>query len=112
MIKAIARLLGATSSGQIDALSREVADLSVEGVCLLVGDQVESMTFSEARGYVRARAAAIVGRHARLAMGRHPGADPASTDLVARTAVERLVPVVLRQTGVGVPKTVMARMAA
>lgn len=112
MIKAIAKLFGAASASRVNALSRQVADLSLESVCQLVSDSVESMTFSEARGYVRARSARVVRRHARLAISRHPGADLAWTDEVARTAIERIVPQVLRQTGVGVPKAATARWAA
>ena len=112
MIQAIAKLLRANSLSRIDALSRQVAELSVEAVCLHVGEQVQSMSFSEARGYVRARAAAIVRRHARLAILRHPGGDLAWAETVARTAIERIVPSVLRKTGVGVPRAAVARLAA
>ena len=112
MIKAIAKLLGATALSRVDALSRHVAELSIESVCELVGDQVERMKLSEARGYVRARAARIVRRQARLAMERDRAVDQAWIDVVARTAIERIVPLVLRQTGVGVPKSAPARLAA
>ena len=88
MIKSLAKLFNAPSSRRVDALSRQVADLSLESVCLLVGSRVESMTFSEARGYVRARAARIVRKQAWLAINRHPGGELAWIDAVARAATE------------------------
>jgi len=112
MFKAIAKVFGAASPARIDALSRQVAEQSVESVSMLVGEQVESMRLSEARGYVRARAIGIVQRQARIAIDRHPGADLAWSDLVARRAIEQIVPLVLRQTGVGVPKVATVRVAA
>ena len=112
MIKAIAQLFGSASSSRIDALALQVVESSVESVCQLVEDQVECMKLSEARGYVRARAASVVRRQSRLAIGGQPGADVAWTDVVARTAIERLVPLVLRKTGVGVLKASVARLAA
>ena len=105
MINAIAELLGAGSSRRIDALSRQVADLSLESVCQLVVGQVEGMTFSEARGYVRARAVRLVRKQARMAISRQPGADQSWVEAVTRAATEQIVPLVLRQTGVGVPQT-------
>ncbi len=104
MIKTIIKLLGADSSRRIDTLTRQVVDLSVESVCQLVCGHVESMTFSEARGYVRARAGRIVRKQARLVIGRQRGAEQAWEDAVTRVATEQLVPLVLRRTGVGVPK--------
>ncbi len=104
MINKIAKLLGADSASRMDALSRQVADSCVESVCQLVRGSIESMTFSEARGYVRARAGRIVRRQARLAISRHTGAKLPGVDAVTRAATEQLVPLVLRQAGVGVPK--------
>ena len=114
MIQAIAKLLGAASSSRVDALSRQVADLSVESVCQLVRDEIQAMNFAEARGYVRARAAAC------RAQARATGDQPSSwcrseawLDAVVRAATERIVPLVLRQTGVGVLKAAPpAQMAA
>ena len=102
MIKHLAQLLSVASTGRRDALSRQVADLSLDSVCQLVGDRIKHMTFSEARGYVRARASRVVRKQARLAINRHPGADEAWLDSITRNATERIVPLVLRQTGVGV----------
>ncbi|MGI9430005.1 MAG: hypothetical protein ACR2NM_15190 [Bythopirellula sp.] len=113
MINHLAKLLSGASNGRMDALSRQVADLSLDSVCEVVGDRIECMTFSEARGYVRARASRVVRKQARMAISRHPGADQTWLDAITRSATERIVPLVLRQTGVGVPKPAApARMAA
>jgi len=112
MFKVIAKLFRPATSGQMDALAGQVAELSKDSVCQLVCDDVESMSLSEARGYVRARAARIVRKQARVVISRQPGAELEWVDLVARTATERLVPLVLRQAAVGVPRTAVIRMAA
>ncbi len=113
MIYKIIKLLGADSASRVDALSRQVADSSVESVCQLVCGHIESMTFSEARGYVRARAGRIVRKQTRLVISRHARTKQAWEDAVTRAATEQLVPLVLRQAGVGVPKAaVKLRLAA
>ena len=114
MINTIAKLLGAAPTSQIDALARLVADVSLESVCQLVSGHVESMTFSEARGYVRARAGSLVRKQARVAINCQPGAEEAWIDAIAHGATEQIVPLVLRQTGVGMPKaaTTKLRLAA
>lgn len=113
MIKSFAQLLGAASSSRLDALSRQVADQSVEDVCSAVRGQVESMSFSEARGYVRARATRAVRKQARLAIGLQAGASETLLESVTRMAIERVVPQVLRKTGVGVPTSIpQVRLAA
>ena len=109
MIQTIAKLLSAAPTKQIDALSRQVADLSMEGVCQLVSGPIQSMTFSEARGYVRARAGRIVQKKALQVINQNPGAQTRTTesawvDDVVHAATEQLVPLVLRQVGLGVPK--------
>ncbi len=102
MIKAIAQLLGTGSAKRVDALSRQVAESSLESVCKLVLGHVESMSFSEARGYTRARASGIVRKQARVVISRGADAEQAWEDDIVRAATEQLVPLVLRQTGVGV----------
>jgi len=106
MIKAMTKLLRTASSGRIDALSRQVADLSLESVCQLVSGHVESMTFSEARGYVRARAGRVVRKQAQSTIRHQPHAKQAWVEAVTRAATEQIVPLVLRQTGVGLPESV------
>ena len=112
MIKTLAQLLKAASGSKIDALSRQVAELSVEDVCRDVAGNIEGMSFSEARGYVRARAMRAVRKQARLAITRHPSAHCNWLDQVARSATERLIPQVLKETRVGVPKAIRHRFAA
>ncbi len=113
MIKSIAQLLSAASSRRVAALSRQVAEASVEDVCTTVGGKVESMSFSEARGYVRARAAGIVRKQTRLAVTQDASVHPVLAEAVARLATEQIVPLVLRKTGVGVPAaTSQVRLAA
>ncbi len=112
MFEGIAKLLGKTSSEVVDAIVRQVAELSVEGVCGLVETHVEEMSLSEARGYVRARAVCIVRQQTRAAISRHPKASEAITDMVVRAATERILPTVLRQAGVGVPRRPELLMAA
>ncbi len=103
MIKSIAQLLSAASSRRVAAMSRQVAEMSVEDVCAAVGGKVESMSLSEARGYVRARAAGIVRKQTRLVVAQDASMRPMGAEAVARMATELLVPLVLRKTGVGVP---------
>ncbi len=113
MIKSIAKLWGGSALRRREALSRQVAERCVESVCQLVSPQVEPMTFSEARGYIRARAARLVRKQARQVINQYPDAELAWVDAVARAATEQLVPLVLRQTGVGVPQVAkQLRLAA
>jgi hypothetical protein len=116
MIESIAKLLGRASQSpsarDIQALSRQVADLSVQSVCELVGGPVQSMSFSEARGYVRARAVGLVRSQARLAIGQQLGADLFWLEEVTRSATEQIIPLVLRQTGVGLLQASPLRLAA
>lgn len=113
MIKTIAKLLNAAPASQKDALARQVADASLESICQLVSGHIESMTFSEARGYIRARAGSLVRKEVHRAISRRPGAEEAWVDVIARTATEQIVPLVLRQTAVGVPQAVTKlRLAA
>ena len=113
MINQLAKLLRAASTGRIDGISRQVAELSLEAVCQVVGDRIAPMSFSEARGYVRARAKGVVRKQARLVINQHTRASEAWLEAVTRSATEQLVPQVLRQTGVGVPQAAApTRMAA
>lgn len=80
----------------LDALVRHVAEASVEAVSQLVSERVGTMSVCEARGYVRARAAAEIRRQARLAFSRQPGVDPVWESLVVLRATERVAPLALR----------------
>lgn len=113
MIKSFAQLLGAASSSRLEALSRQVADQSVEEVCSAVRGQVEAMSFSEARGYVRARATRAVRKQARVAIAQQAGGSELWLEPITRMAVERVVPQVMRKIGVGVPTSIpQIRLAA
>lgn len=113
MINAITKLLSAASSSRLESVAHQVAEACIDEVSELVLGKVESMTFSEARGYVRARAARVTRKHARLVLSKMPGSSEAWLEEVTRRATERIVPQVLRQTGVGVPAQVTAlRLAA
>jgi hypothetical protein len=97
----IERPLGGAMRRTLDALVRHVAEASVEAVCGLVAPQINSMTVSEARGYIRGRASAIVRRQAQLACRQMAGIDPAWQGQVAHHAIDRLMPHVLRQASAG-----------
>ena len=112
MFAGIAKLFGAAPSAAIDALVRQVADLSLEGVIERVSARIDDMTLSEARGYVRARAASVVRRQTSQAISQHQDATDDWAGMIVPAATERLVPLVLRQTGVGVPRRNTMRTAA
>ena len=112
MLEAVVEILRSEPSAKVEAFARHVVDESVEEVAQLVANQMEGMTLSEARGYVRARSAQIVLRQTCLAVNRHPNAAPDWSASIVRTATERLVPLVLRQTAVGIPRQAANRTAA
>ncbi|NOY30243.1 MAG: hypothetical protein GXP28_08710 [Planctomycetes bacterium] len=113
MIPIIAKLFRSTApSDVVDALVRQVADLSLEGVVERVAARIDQMTLSEARGYVRARAAHVVRRQTRQVISQHQEATEDWSGAIVPAATERLVPLVLRQTGVGVPRRNLMRNAA
>jgi hypothetical protein len=89
--------LAARRRRSLDSLVRQVAEASVEAVCLLVGERIESMTLCEARGYVRARAGREIRRQARAAFANQPGMDPVWETLVVLRAAERIAPLALRK---------------
>ncbi len=112
MFHGITKFLKKPTSEAIDAVVRQVAEQSLESVCKQVEDCVDGMTLPEARGYVRARAAKIVRRQARQVISRQPAAIQELKDMVVQAATERILPAVLRQTSVGVPRTLELPMAA
>jgi hypothetical protein len=83
----------------LDSLVRRIADASVEAICQLVGDRIQTMSVCEARGYVRARAAGEIRRQARLAFTQQPGVDASWETLVVLRATEYVAPLALRQLG-------------
>jgi hypothetical protein len=112
MLEAVAKFFRSEPSARLETIARQVVDESVEGVAQLVAERMEGMTLSEARGYVRARSTQIVRRQTQLAIHRHSSAVPDWSASIIRVATERLVPLVLRQTGVGIPRPADTRAAA
>lgn len=112
MLEVVAKMFRSQPSAKIDALAKQVVEESVAGVALLVADRMERMTLSEARGYVRARSHRIVRRHTSLALSRHSKTAQDWSAAIVRAATERLIPLVLRETGVGLPRRTGARVAA
>jgi len=109
MFAGIAKLFGTAPSATIDALVRQVAELSLEGVVERVATRIDDMTFSEARGYIRARAALVVRRQTSQAISQYQGVTDDWAEAIIPAATERIVPLVLRQRSVGVPRRTLAR---
>jgi hypothetical protein len=112
MLEAVGRLLRIQPAAKTEALVRQVVEASLQDVARLVARRVEDMTLSEARGFVRARSAAVVRRQARIVLSRLPQARAEWHASIVHLATERIIPQVLRQTGVGVPRRVTAPLAA
>lgn len=113
MFSAISRVFQFGSASRIEAIARQVAEQSVAEVSQLVRDRVQGMCLAEARGYVRARSVRTVQRYARMALNSEQGLTASSLDQVVSSASQQLVPLVLRQTCVGLPQSVISqRMAA
>ena len=112
MLQIFSKFLNRPSTELVNTIVRQVAEQSIEGVCQLVAASVSEMSLPEARGYVRARAAKIVRRHTRKTMSRQPVAVQELHSEVARAATEKILPAVLRRTGVGLPRPVKLPMAA
>ena len=108
----IKKMSGPWQTKEIESLARQVVDSSIDGVCQRVGNRMDNMTLSEARGYIRARAASTVRRHTRLILSSQKDANPAWAASIVRTATERIIPLVLQQLGVGVPRLATVRRAA
>ncbi len=107
----IGQLLRAARSRRqaIDALVRQVAEASLEGVCRLAADRVTGMSPCEARGYIRGRAGREIRRQTRLALARHAGVDASWHAVIVARAADRLPPLALRKlsataTCAGVPQ--------
>lgn len=117
MVEVLANLLGISTSTKPDSLIKQVTEASIAGVCEDVAAEIDTMSLSEARGYIRARAARVVRKQTRLAISRQAKPHSICSHSVARAATERLIPTVLREMKVGVPRTLVAqpeplRMAA
>ena len=108
----VASLFNAIPSTQTKALSRQVVEASLAEAKELVAGRVAMMSLSEARGYIRARCGRIVRRHTRVNISRQPQADSSWSPVVVRSATEQLIPILLRELKVGVPRSIELRSAA
>ena len=93
----------APSSAELESLLSQVVEASLPAILDRVAGRVEHMSLSEARGYVRARAAQVVRRQTNLSITRHEAATVAWRAAISGQATERLIPQVLRLASVGVP---------
>lgn len=112
MLKRLLNWLGIGSHRRVEAVVRQVAEQSLAEVCQLVRNRMDGMSLAEARGYIRARAAQFVLRHARQVIADSTDINFADLALVTQIATERLLPQVLRQTKVSVPRVTIIRKAA
>ena len=112
MLSTVAKLFRLPPAAKIEALARQVAELSLESATALVTGKMDGMSLSEARGYVRARATRIVRRQTRIAIIGHPQALSCWSEPIVRQATEKLVPLVLRAEAVGLPSGKSPRLAA
>ena len=108
----VGRLFNSIPSSKSKTLAKQVVEASLEEAKQIVAEEVSDMSLAEARGYVRARCGLVVRRHARSAISRDPQADSTWTASIARTATEQLVPIVLREAQVGIPRRMELRAAA
>ncbi len=106
------RVFRKESSKKVETLIRQVADASLAIICERVASQIGSMSLSEARGYIRARATQVVMQETRQALTRIPEANLDWIDTIVRAATERLVPTVLHQMSVGIPQPTSIPLAA
>ena len=113
MFGAVAKLFHHKPHAKIEALAQQIVEQSLEDSVRRVADHLEGMSLSEARGYVRARAAQVVRKHTQVAINRQPKAMAAWSHSITTLATERIIPLVLRKSGVGMPRTVAPeRLAA
>ncbi len=97
MVDVILSFLQNRADRRIEAIVRQVADLSVEAVADLVDGRTAGMSICELRGYIRARAGLELRRQTRLVLSRHPEANPAWATTIADRAGDRIAPLVIRR---------------
>jgi len=113
MLATFTKLLKPTlTASTIDAIAKQVAEVSLAEVCTQISGKVEGMSISEARGYIRARAAKTVRQNAETVVTSLAAMDETSFQLVVRAATERIIPQALRRSAVGIPQLESYRMAA
>ena len=84
------------SERKIDSLATQVAETSVEGVRPRIVGCMAAMTTSEARGFVRARAAQEIRRQTRILLARQQKTGTDWEARVVRRATEKVILFVLR----------------
>lgn len=97
MIKKVLMHLPWRRERLLEAIARHVADVSVDGVCRRITLAIDQMSVCEARGYIRARAAAEVAQRAQQALAAFPRVPHAWQGAVVTLATERVAPLVLRK---------------
>ena len=104
MIDRLKNLLGIHTNVNLDTVVRQVTEECLAEVCQRVIGRTEGMNFSEARGYLRARAIQSCSPpHSDHHLRSLRKSDSTQMATIAHLATERLVPQVLRQARVGVP---------
>lgn len=75
----------------VDRLAREIAKQAQPQVWDRVRDEILHMNIAEARGYARARAAAVVRDHVATTLASHEAIEEWASKLLADLAMERTV---------------------
>lgn len=96
----------------LERLIRQTSDAGLAEVCETVSSKIERMPLAEARGYVRARGASIVRRYTHRVISKESQTEVVCSEKVTRSAVELMLPKILRQSRVGIPRTLTVRKAA
>lgn len=112
MWEMFSRLFRGPSPVRVEGLARQVVEASLQEVSRLVAGKIHQMSLAEARGYVRARSAAVVRRQTALALRLQSPATAQLSAAIIPAATERLVPQVLRETGVGSSRRLSPPLAA
>jgi len=84
------------NSRKIESLASQVAKISVEGVHFRIVGCLAAMTTSEARGFIRARAAQEIRRQARILLSHQQNSGSDWETRIVRCATEKVIPLVLR----------------
>jgi hypothetical protein len=90
----LATLLG---TDRVDELARRIADRSSGAVWQRVSHRIHSLAGSEARGYVRARAGAIILRETNLIIAEESIRTEALPMKIYQAALERVIDLIVEQ---------------
>ncbi len=82
---------------KVESQAIQVAVTSVEGVRRRIEGCIASMSTSEARGFIRARAAQEIRRQTRILLAGQRTAASDWEARIVRQATEKVIPLVLRQ---------------